>query len=175
MRLPLRCGLGLASACQSAPPAPPEAPADERAPLVAAVEELYRAFDFDAGGEADWAAMRALFAPGASFASPGAPGRPARLVDAEQFLADFRAWVADSEEGRTGFHERITRLEVELYGTVAHTFVTFEGFVPPHGPALTLGLDAIQWVQDEGEWKLASFATQYASDALPMPARFLPR
>ena len=147
---------------------------DELAAIEAMVEALYEAFDFDAGGEADWDGMRALFAEGASFASPATPDRPARSVDAESFLADFQAWVADSEEGRTGFYERITHLEIEVYGGIAQVLVTFEGYVPPDGPALTLGLDALQLVKDEGEWRLAAFATQYASESLPMPARFLP-
>jgi len=160
--------LGLAACRTSAADPPVEA--------VAAVdrtlEALYRSFCFDAGGQADWDGMRSLFADGASFVAPIHDGGTPRAVRADEFVRDFRTWIADSEFGRTGLHERIVRARIDLFGTIAHAFVTFEGFVPPDGEVTTRGVDSIQLVKDGERWLVASFSTQYESENAPLPARF---
>lgn len=146
---------------------------DELRAVEATLEELYRAFCFDAGGEADWDAMRALFADGAVFVAPFAAGETPRAVGADAFLDDFRAWVASEAMRATGLHERIVIARIELFGSIAHAWITFEGFVPGEPAPRTLGLDSLQLVRDGGRWKLVSFTTQYAGEALPLSERFL--
>jgi hypothetical protein len=36
----------------------------------------------------------------------------------------------------------------------------------------TRGVDSLQLVLDRGEWKLASFTTQYSTDDAPLPSRW---
>ena len=164
-----------ATGCSAPAVGPPAAGDSDVRAIEEMLETLYAAFCFDAGGEADWEGMRALFVDGAAFVAPLGPGEPARAVGADQFVADFRAFIADSEEGRTGFHERVVGLRIDRFGTVAHAFVAFEGFVPGEGVARTRGLDSIQLVRDAGQWKLVSFTTQYESEDRPRPGRFLGR
>ena len=64
-------------------------------------------------------------------------------------------------------------VRVEFYGGIAHAWVAFEGFLPASGELQTRGLDSLQLVLDKGQWKLASFTTQYASKQAPLPERFL--
>lgn len=142
------------------------------ADLTAAIDELYRAFCFDAGGEADWEAIRAATASGASFFSPVAEGKPAKGVGLEEFIADFRDFIRSSPLGESGYHERVISTRVEQYGTIAQVLVTFEGFVPGED-ADRRGVDSVQFVLSEGRWLLASFTTQYESAAKPIPARLL--
>ncbi|MEM7309183.1 MAG: hypothetical protein AAF682_21035 [Planctomycetota bacterium] len=137
-----------------------------------ALVELYRAFCFDAGREPDWDAMRALFAEGAAFVAPIAPGATPRAVDATRFLADFRAYVRRPPYSETGLHERITHVRLDVYGAIAHAYVTFEGFVPGEAAARTRGVDSIQLVRAGERWLLASFTTQYEDEQHPLPARF---
>jgi hypothetical protein len=174
--------LALAAGCKTAAPAPPPS-ADELLGVRTTLDELYQAFCFEPAGEADWDGMRALFCDGAAFVGPIAPGATPVAVGSEEFLADFQDWVRGSRIGRTGFHERITHARIELFGTVAHAWVTFDGFVPPSGyeaaggaeAALrmnTRGLDSLQLVLDGDRWLVASFTSHYASAAEPLPARF---
>ena len=142
--------------------------ASQSDPLLKTLDTLYEAFCFDAGGEADWAAMEALFADGAAFVSPGA----AHAVDAEQFLVDFREFIRTSPLGKTGFHERILKVRVDHFGSIAHAWVAFEGFVPGEVEARTRGLDSIQFVLEDEQWRLVSFTTQYEREGLPLPTRF---
>jgi hypothetical protein len=181
-RVALALTIALTASCKTAAPAPPPS-ADELRGVRTTLDELYVAFCFEPGGEADWDGMRALFCDGAAFVSPIAPGATPVAVDSEQFLADFQDWVRGSRIGRTGFHERITHARIELFGTVAHAWVTFDGFVPLSGheaaggaeAALrmnTRGLDSLQLVLDGDRWLVASFTSHYASPGEPMPARF---
>ena len=167
----LASSCALALACRSSGGAPP-AEADTAA-IEATLDELYRAFDFDAGGEADWSAIRALALDGAVFVAPVAAGRPVRAVGTEEFLRDFRRYVASAEVRATGLHERIVAVRVDRFGAVAHAYVAFEGSLPATGTAVSRGLDSVQLVLDQGRWKLVSFTTQYASADAPLPGRFL--
>lgn len=138
-------------------------PAQEPAPaaLDAVVSELYAAFDFDAGGEADWDAMRALFLPGATFVAPVHPARPPAGEDAAAFLDGFQAWSRSGEYSTTGLHERTLSRTYRVTGTIAHAWVRFEGYLPQTGEVRTRGVDSIAFVRDGERWKLASFSTHY--------------
>ncbi len=136
------------------------------------LEALYVAFDFGPGGEADWDGLRALFAPGSVFYAPIGPSGEAEGVGAERFLADFQTWSRTSPSVRDGLHERIDATRVEQLGNIAHAWVTFTGFVPGSGEERTQGVDSIQLVRVEGEWRLASFTSHFASEEAPLPARF---
>lgn len=148
-------------------------PADDRRAIRATLDELYAAFAFDPGGEANWNAIRALCAEGAAFLAPGAEGRPPRATILDEFLADFRAWVASPAVAATGMHERITGVRLDGFGRIAHAFVAFEGCAPGDGRTLTRGLDSLQLVRDGGRWRLVSFTTQYETPALALPERFV--
>lgn len=170
--------LVLLASCSSAPPAPEPIP--ELMTAAATIEALYATFDFDPGGEADWDGMRSLFAPGASFAAPIAPDAEPELMDADAFVGRFQEWVATSEEGATGLHERIVAMKVDRFGHIAQAWVVFEGFVPdgdsPEAPpATTRGVDSIQLVLGPAGWRVASFTTQYEGGAVALPADYLIR
>lgn len=172
----LGLALGLAG-CRAVvaadPPGTP--PAMEVRAVEDTVAELYRTFSWDAGGEPDWGAMEALFAPGAAFVAPIAPGSTPAAVDASTFLADFAAWVPVSGYADSGLHERVVRIRADRVGRIAHAFVTFEGVVPGQLAAVTRGVDSIQFVLDGDAWRLVSFTTQYETPRLALPERFLPR
>lgn len=162
------CALALTS-CRSLP----GTPASEPVELRQTIEELYDAFCFDAGGEPDWEAQRAIYLDGASFVSPARVGLRPEGVDEASFLSDFREFVLEGPYAQTGFHERIVGLRVDTFGGIAHAFVAFEGFRPGEGETVSRGLDSIQFVRDGGAWRLVSFTTQYEGPDLSMPGRFL--
>ncbi|MFT7670224.1 MAG: hypothetical protein ACI8X5_002932 [Planctomycetota bacterium] len=159
------------SACtaMSVAPVPVSPDVDEIEQMLA---RLYQTFSFEPGTEADWDGMRELFAEGASFAAPIRSDQAVKLTDTEAFIADFARWIRTSEVGRTGLHERILSTRIDVFGNIAHAYVTFEGIVPGEEQRQSLGLDSLQLVLDRGQWKLASFTSQYTSAALPLPGRF---
>jgi len=144
---------------------------DEGRALESAVVDLYAAFNFDPGTLPDWARMRALFAEGAVFAYPIAPGDSVELLDADGFLAAFEGWAASPAMQADGFHERILHVETRRVGRVAQTSVLFEGFVPDPDAvgeiaAASRGIDQIQWALDAGTWRLVAFTSQYTEEGL---------
>lgn len=139
------------------------------------IDELYQSFCFDAGGEADWESMRALFAPGATFVAPIAPASQPEGVDAEAFIASFKNWIATSKEGRTGMHERVLLTRMDQFGSIAQAWVFFEGFTPGQDKAQTRGMDAIQFVLTPAGWRVMSFMSQYESEDVRLPGNVLVR
>ncbi|QDV09506.1 hypothetical protein Poly30_50640 [Planctomycetes bacterium Poly30] len=167
----------LIAACHSAAAPGREAVeggADPQQRLGKLIDDLYVAFSFDAEGGPDEAFLRSVFADGATFVSPPSSGESPKGVGADAFLADFQAFIDGSPLAATGYHERVISESVDLYGSIAHAWVTFEAFVPGEDPDRR-GVDSLQFVLDGGEWKLVSFTTQYESDSFPIPRRFLPR
>lgn len=162
--------VALLPACVSVRVECADEPSAEVRAIEGAVDELYRAFSFGPGGEADWDGMRELFLDGATFVSPIADGSAPATQNVDEFLAGFREWSTTGEWSTSGLHERVTHVAVRRLGHIATTWVTFEGFVPGESDAETLGVDAIQWVRSPVGWRLASFATQYANDAIEIPA-----
>ncbi|MBI5434803.1 MAG: hypothetical protein HZA52_18365 [Planctomycetes bacterium] len=165
-------------ACRSpvaeAPPPVADAPAPgELEAIRRTLDELYAAFCFDAGKEADWERVRALSIDGAVWIAPIEPATAARAEGTDAFLSGFRETIHATPELALGFHERIVHARIDLFGTVAHAWVAFEGFVPGDGGARTRGLDSLQLVFARGEWRVASFTTQYEGGELSLPRRFV--
>lgn len=153
-------------------PAAVQPPADEVA-VSATLDALYRAFCFDANAEPDWDTQRGLFAEGAAFAAPFEAGDTPRAVNAEQFITDFQNYVQTSRRGETGYHESIVHAQIQVFGTIAHAFVVFDGFIPGDAPD-SRGVDSIQLVRGPDGWLVASFTTQYESADTQVPRHFLP-
>jgi hypothetical protein len=155
----LRIGvlLPLLAACQALQPQPAPLPEE----LKQSVEQLYEAFDFDAGGGADWNSLEKLFLEEACIVNPFADGAPAQVSSRADFLREFQAYVRSESVRSTGLHERILAVRGECRGNIAHTWVEFEGFLPATGELKTRGVDSIQWVLDSTRWRVASFTTHY--------------
>lgn len=162
--LPVLVTIALAG-CRAPLPEVARLPAD----LRASVDDLYRAFCFDAGGGADWSSIDAHFLDGAAIVNPYPLEGTAKAVSKAQFLDEFRAYVASPAVRETGLHERILDVRGERTGNIAHTWVQFEGFIPATGAVRSRGLDSIEWVRDDKRWRVAAFTTQYETEGLKLP------
>ena len=160
-------GLG---ACRTSAAGSPSA--SEQSGIETSLNELYESFNFDAGGEADWERLRSLLIEGAVFVAPVSASRAPAAEGEAEFIEGFRAWIRASPQRENGFHERVLHRRIERFGTVAHAWVLFEGFVPGEERAVTRGLDSVQLVLDGDRWKVASFTTQFESEDLRVPTRF---
>jgi hypothetical protein len=175
LSLVVACSLSLGSfvGCQSTPAESAPAQADVGA-VQSTLDKVYAAFCFEARGNADWDTIRDLSADGAVFVAPISAKKTPRAVGIDEFLSDYHAYVASEAVRNTGLHERILHTRIDLYGSIAHAYVAFEGFVPGLGTVMTRGLDSLQLVKVGGQWRVVSFTTQYASTLTPLPPRFLP-
>lgn len=144
-----------------------------REQVRATLDELYAAFCFDAGGEADWDKLRELAVAGAVWFAPSVDGQAPRTFDTAAFLADFRDAIRSEPGLAAGFHESIVAARIDAFGGIAHAWVAFEGFVPGTRTVRTRGLDSLELLFDRGRWRVASFTTQYESGELTLPRRFV--
>lgn len=161
----------LFSACASRAPAP--SAKEAAAAIEASIAELYTAFCFDAGGEAQWDQIEAHFLESAIIVNPYPVGGHPSVVTRAQFLKEFQNYVRSDSVRETGLHERVLAIQADHYGNVAHAYVSFEGFIPATGVVRTRGLDSLQMVREGARWRVASFTTQYETEGLAIPARFL--
>ena len=145
----------------------------EREAIEATIAELYRAFGFRPREGADWERIRASCIEGASFLAPVRGGETPSAVGIDGFLDAFQAWAASEPVRSTGLEERVLHARIDGWGTIAHAWVAFEGYVPATGERRTRGVDSIGFVKDGTRWRVRSFATQYEDAEGTMPARFL--
>lgn len=141
-------------------------PKADEARLRGVIDDLYEAFDWDPGGQPDWDTQRELYLEDAIFVSRG------RVQDRTAFLQSFSAWVRRGEYAETGLYERILSVRLDLFGGVAHAWVSFEAHLPGEDEVRTRGLDSLQFVDTEDGWRLVSFTTQYEGEELELPSRF---
>ncbi len=118
--------LGSFAGCQSTPAESAPAQADVSA-VQSTLDKLYAAFCFEARGSADWDTIRDLCADGAVFVAPISAKKTPRAVGIDEFLRDYHAYVASEAVRNTGLHERIVHTRIDLYGSIAHAYVAFEG------------------------------------------------
>lgn len=161
----------LFSACAGLAPTP--SAGEAAASIEASITELYAAFCFDAGGEAQWDQIEAHFLESAIIVNPYPVGAHPTVVSRAQFLKEFQTYVRSDSVRDTGLHERVLAIQADHYGNLAHAYVSFEGFVPATGVVRTRGLDSLQLVRDGARWRVASFTTQYETEGLVLPARFV--
>jgi hypothetical protein len=158
------------AAAQNTPHAP--AASASQPNIDSTLTRLYRAFSFEKGREPEWATIRSVFLSGATIVDPVQERTPPHAIGVTQFLEEFRNAVKREASFREGFAERIVSTRVDQYGHIAHAYVTFEGYVPGDTTTRTRGVDSIQLILAGGDWKVASFTTQFENKDLPLPPSF---
>ena len=142
--------------------------------IAGLITGLYESVSFDPGETPDWNLVRSFFLPEAVVVFAARGSRPTQVMDLDGFIADFVTFYDDADIATRGFWETVAGTEVVLYGNIAHAFVVFE---PRRGPErdgpTTPGIDSLELVQHDGRWWVAAITTQFSSQALPIPARFL--
>ena len=151
-----------------------EAPRQDYETIDAVIDGLYATVSFEPGQVPDWDRARSFFLPEAVVVfAPRGPGS-AQVMDLEGWIEDFKTFYEDRNLVALGFRETIAGREVTEYANIAHAFVVFEPRVGPEwdGPT-TPGIDSLELVQHDGRWWIAAITTQFSSEALPIPERFL--
>lgn len=137
------------------------------------VSALYRAVSFAPGGEPDWSVLRTLLLPDAVLAQPVRGSDEVELLTVDEFIGRFRHDLEAFEMRKTGFHERIERVETTSFGRIAHCLVVFEVRKDPAvADPLGRGVDSIELVHTGGRWWIAAIATEHEGPNRPIPGAF---
>ena len=132
------------------------------------VEDLYNFVSVKKGEVHDWDRVRSLFIPEATILLRTSRTETS-LFDLDGFIADFVKFVNDYKIINTGFTERIVSKDVFEYGDIAHILVLYEVNIPVEGFKPQMGIDSIQLIRKDGEWKIFSIVNE-----VPMPGQSIP-
>ena len=138
------------------------------------IVKLYLAYCFDPGEPFDAERFEKFFMPNAIFVQPVAPSAPRKIDSLAKFYSDFEGFIESLRVREQGIYEDILNTRTDVYGDIAHCYVVFQ---PRNDDAAAApnsrGMDSYQLVKVGESWRIASMTTQFESEDLPMPDRFL--
>ncbi|RNC80910.1 MAG: hypothetical protein ED559_03675 [Phycisphaera sp.] len=137
-----------------------------------AIVALYDVISGPAGEERDWDRFRAMFT---STAHMGACfTRPDGLVNSITMTPEEYIERSGQMLVQIGFTERETHRVLEVYGSIAHAFSTYEGIgnADAETPLEVAGVNSIQLIRTDDGWKVFSLIWNQASAEIPVPVRY---
>ncbi|KAA3605100.1 MAG: hypothetical protein DWQ01_21135 [Planctomycetota bacterium] len=145
----------------------------EFATVEALVQALYQAVSFPAGTEPNWQRLKSMMGPKAIFVQPPRGGSKPMTLSVDEFIQLFKDDIERSPMKTSGFHEKVGRVEISRFGSLAHAMVVFEvRFDPKAEQPLGRGVDSLQLYRYDGRWWIASITTEYERPGKPIPATF---
>jgi hypothetical protein len=118
------------------------------------VRGLYETISGPAGAPRDWDRMEELYAPGARISilhrleTGGAALEQLTVGEYRRSRVPYFA--------KHAFYEIEVDRETSIRGNLAHVFSAYEGRRTPGGPAIVSGVNTIQLILAEGEWRVLS-------------------
>lgn len=147
-------------------------PADVATP-EAIVAALYDVISGDAGVQRDWDRFRSLFHPTARLVPTGVnpAGQGAlRVLTPDQYITNSGSLLV-----ARGFHEREIARQIELFGSIAHVWSTYDTrHSLSDAKAFARGINSIQLFHDGTRWWVVSVYWQSETSAAQLPSRYLP-
>ncbi|GJM20019.1 MAG: hypothetical protein DHS20C14_22320 [Phycisphaeraceae bacterium] len=146
--------------------------------VLEAVEGLYGVISGDAGEERDWEAFRGMFLDDSASMTAQRQEAVANGVawsffsmTPDRYVEQAGGWFE-----RRAFYERGIANEIEVYGSLAHVWSTYQAFDTPDaaGPPVIEGINSIQLVKTDGGWKVLSLAWVDVNRAGEIPERYRP-
>lgn len=127
------------------------------------LNKLYRSFNYAAGQEPDWVLMRSCFVDGVLFAPEPELGAGIKPRDVDALIAAWQTSMRRRATGNAGYSEWIDDVQMSRVGKLIRVDVAFFGKEPGDRGPRKPGLDSIQLVEVNGQWKVLSFVVQYES------------
>ncbi|MEQ9299524.1 MAG: hypothetical protein RIF33_13210 [Cyclobacteriaceae bacterium] len=146
---------------------------DKVTTIDSTIETLYEVISGDAGEKRDWELFRYLFTEDAKLI-------PVRQSQDEGTAAVY--WTPEQYVERAGpilekdgFFEKEISNKVEQYGSIAHTFSTYESYrKSTDSEPFTRGINSIQLMHDGDRWWVVNIYWLGETDDNPIPDRYLP-
>lgn len=164
---PLLLFLVIASRASAQEPTPPR---DDTSSIAKLVNALYAVISGPAGAR-DWQRFHSLYHPSATMAAAtvSGDGKPAlHLSTPADYVRLNGPYFLEHS-----FYERELYRTVHLYGSVAQVFSTYESRIEGETKP-ERGINALQLVSDGRRWWILSITWQSETNALPLPAKYLP-
>jgi diamine N-acetyltransferase len=135
------------------------------------LNRLYELISGPSGEERRWGEVKDLFLPGARLRMDGQePDRSPRRID---FTVDEFAEHAAEHYRQRGFWECEIARRAQHFGNIGHIFSTYETRVDgPDTEPVARGINSVQMLRSEGQWKIAGIVFHVERPWLPIPPRY---
>lgn len=138
--------------------------------LESTIHTLYAVISGAPGEARDWDRFLNLFGPGARLI-PTRKDNTGKLIyqplSPDEYVKLFSSRIA------TGFYERELSKTVEQYGTVVHTFSTYETRETQRGPVTNRGINSIQLFTDNDRYYIVTIFWCAESMGFELPEKYL--
>ena len=154
----------------------PEVSAEDLKQIDDVITELYASISGPKGQKRDRERMGAVFAEGARLAAMQPTSPEFKAFAHSTMTPDEYADRNLDVLSELGFTESEIARTLEVYGTIAHAFSTYEGHYTDRegNPQSVKGINSIQLVKTEGEWKVYTILwdQQWPEGRNPVPERY---
>ncbi len=153
-------------------PMEPAGSYDGRSP-EGVMSALYACLCGPASVPRDWRRFRALFRNDArlclAYTAPDGSTQIRRWT-VEQFIEQATEWYAID-----GFWEKAVWERIDRFGSIAHAWSSYASRRGrPESDPFGRGINSVQLIHENGEWKIASLCYDLESDHNPIPPSYLP-
>lgn len=135
------------------------------------INSLYDSISFKKGNRPDLQQLKKLFIDEARLIRTNKDSHEIMSVD--DFINSFNTRIDAGDF--IEFREYEIKKKIEMFGGIAHAFSTYEtDFETPGGKLNARGINSIQLMETDGEWKVVTIFWYNEDDENKIPQEYLP-
>ena len=154
---------------------------DDAAKIADLTKRLYQAVTFEKGQHPPLDSIRTMFLKNGQIINNTGPKPAIFTVNSfisaakKQFKTGLEAVKKQPEKKATlAFSEKEIAAKTDIFGQIAQRFSTYSASFTPDDPnSYAKGINSIQFVKVNGEWKVASLIWNDETPTLKIPAEYL--
>ena len=152
---------------------PKDADPKDVSSLDAIMKAVYDVISGDKDKKRDWDRFRSLFHPDARLI-PSGKNAQTGVIAAHAYTPDGYIARAEPFMAKEGFFERETARRVDIFGSVAHVFSTYESrHTAADAKPFARGINSFQLLNDGKRWWVVTIYWQAETPELPIPKQYL--
>ncbi len=142
----------------------------DREAIDALTRKLYDTICFREGTAPNIESLRGIFIAKGQMINTD-PEIPV-IMTVDDFIEAFNE--ARTTGGLTSFDEKEISHKTEMFGRIAHRFSTYEArFDPESAEPVAVGINSIQFVKTEEDWKVAAMCWYDQTEQIKIPEKYL--
>jgi hypothetical protein len=135
------------------------------------INSLYKSISFKKGERPNLNKLKKLFIDEARLIRTTKDSYEVMSVD--KFIGNFNTQLDDCSF--IEFHEYEIKRKIEMFGGIAHVFSTYQtDFETPGGRLEASGINSIQLIEMNSEWKVVSIFWYNEDEVNKVPEKYLP-
>jgi len=135
------------------------------------IKSLYDSISFKKSERPDLQKLKELFTENARLIRTTKDTH--EIMSVEDFINSFNRRIDDGEFIQ--FRETEIKSKIDLFGGIAHSFSTYEtDFETPGGKLNARGINSIQLIEMNGEWKVINIFWYNEDNENNIPQKYLP-